>query len=264
MNRSFPITALLIALLLYVGFVSYLYVFQRSFLYLPHSGYTDFASLKLLERPDAKIHLTVREFETDKAIIYFGGNAENVSYNLLDFESKFPDYAVYLMHYRSYGGSEGKPSENAIIEDAFALYDLVAGKHKNIAVIGRSLGTGVAVRLAAEREVSHVILITPYDSILNIARRAFPYVPVGWLLKDRYESWRYAADITAPTLILMAENDEVIPASSTRRLYSFFREGAATLVVIPDTRHNSVSFDLTFEHAFASFFYSHPPKPADK
>ena len=260
MNRSMPMTILLIALLLYAGFVSYLYFFQRSFIYMTHSEPIDYASVMLLERPDAKIRISARELDTDRAILYFGGNAENVAYNLPDFKNRFPNHAIYLMHYRGYGGSEGKPSEKAIIEDAFALYDLVAKKHKNIAVVGRSLGTGVAVRLAAEREVSHVVLITPYDSILYIAQRAFPYVPVGWLLKDTYESWRHAPAITAPTLIIMAENDEVIPAVSTRRLYGFFKEGVARLLVIPGTRHNSVSFDMTFEHAFATFFDTPKPK----
>ena len=263
MNRSMPMTLILIALLAYAGFVSYLYFFQRSFIYIPHSRYVDTASLMLLQRPDAKIRVTARQFRTDQAIIYFGGNAEDVSFNLPDFENRFPHHAIYLMHYRGYGGSEGRPSEKAIIGDALALYDLVAEKHGNIAVIGRSLGTGVAVRLAAERTVSRVVLITPYDSILNVAKRVFHYVPVSWLLKDRYESWRYAPDITAPTLILMAENDEIIPPASTRRLYGFFREGVATLIVIPNTQHNTLSFDLGFEHAFTAFFDTPQPEHAN-
>jgi pimeloyl-ACP methyl ester carboxylesterase len=200
----------------------------------------------------------VREHEGPNALLYFGGNAEDVSVNLPDFAERFPNHALYLMHYRGYGGSEGKPSETAIMEDAFALFDEVAQKHAQITVAGRSLGTGVAVRLAAKRPVSRVALVTPYDSIEYVAKRAFPYVPVRWLLKDKYESWRYAPQISAPTLILMADADEVIPAESTERLHALFREGVARLLVIPDTRHNSIAYSDTYQDALTAFVNAAP------
>ena len=72
---------------------------------------------------------------------------------------------------------------------------------------GRSLGSGVAVRLASQRPASRLILITPYDSLQDLATAQFPFVPVKWLLRDKFESWRYAARITVPTLIVAAEHD---------------------------------------------------------
>ena len=89
--------------------------------------------------------------------------------------------------------------------------------------------------------MARLVLITPYDSVLAIAAARFPYLPVGWLLLDRYESSRHAARVTAPTLIVAAENDEVIPRASTERLLAHFRPGIATLKVIPNGDHNSVS-----------------------
>ena len=251
-NRSL-ISFLFITLLVYAGFCSYLYLYQRSLLYFGQPRRLENAPLMVLQRSDAKVMVSMQENDKRDALVYFGGNAEDVSMNLPDFVARFPNHALYLMHYRGYGGSEGKPSEAAIMGDAFALYDEVAKKHGKITVVGRSLGTGVAVRVAAERPVSRVMLVTPYDSIEYVAGRAFPYVPVRWLLKDKYESWRYAPAVSAPTLILMADQDEVIPEVSTRRLHSLFPEGVATLLVVPETRHNSIAHSETYQKALTAF-----------
>jgi pimeloyl-ACP methyl ester carboxylesterase len=252
LNRSL-MKFLLITLLLYTGFAAYLYFFQRSLMYFPQPRRIPDAPFIILQRPDARIQVTTHALEEPDALLYFGGNAEDVSVNLPDFARQFPHHALYLMHYRGYGDSDGKPMEDAIMADALALFDAVAEKHQRIAVAGRSLGTGVAVRLAAERPVSRAVLITPYDSIEYVASRAFPYMPVGWMLKDKYESWRYAPQVSAPTLILMAENDEVIPAESTERLHRLFHKGVSTMRVIPEARHNSISFAGAYENALTGF-----------
>ena len=145
------------------------------------------------------------------------------------------------MHYRGYAGSSGKPTEEALQSDAEALFDLVHATHREIAVLGRSLGSGVAIRLASRRPVARLVLVTPYDSLEELAAGQFPYVPVAWILRDKFESWRYAPAIRVPTLILMAEQDEVIPAASTRRLATRFNPGVASLTVIPGVGHNSIS-----------------------
>lgn len=91
-------------------------------------------------------------------------------------------------------------------------------------MVGRSLGSGIAVQLANERPVARLILVTPYHSIQELAAQQFPYFPVRWLLRDKFESWKYAEKISTPTLLVMAERDEVIPAASTRAVRTF-REG---------------------------------------
>ena len=242
-----------IALLVYMAFCGYLYLWQRSMLYFAQPRKMENAPLMILQRPDARIRVTVQEHEGADAIVYFGGNAEDVSTTLPEFEMHFPDRALYMMHYRGYGGSEGKPTEEAILGDAFALYDEVAKKHSRIVLVGRSLGTGVAVRIAAARPVSRMVLITPYDSIQYVAGRAFPYVPVKWLLKDKWESWRYAPEVSAPTLILMAGSDEVIPAESTERLYAAFPKGIATMKIVADARHNSIHHAQSYQYEFGQF-----------
>jgi pimeloyl-ACP methyl ester carboxylesterase len=219
-----------------------LFFFQRSLIYFPQPNAVTSADSQLtLSMPDAQISVLTRERVGPRALIYFGGNAEDVSRNLPEFAEAFAGYAVYLLNYRGFGGSGGSPSEEAIAEDALALFDQVYASHPQVAVIGRSLGSGVAVRLASQRPVQQLILVTPYNSLEEIAARQYPWVPVQWLLKDRFESGKYAAHIRVPTLLLAASNDEVIPRASTQRLLENFPQGVATLKVVPDSGHNSIS-----------------------
>jgi pimeloyl-ACP methyl ester carboxylesterase len=227
---------------LYLTLCAALFVFQRALIYYPQaSAVTTPASLLTLTVEDAQIQVSVRPHDGPSALIYFGGNAEDVSRNLSGFSQAFPEQALYLMHYRGFGGSSGSPSEEAIARDALSLFDQVYSTHPNVAVIGRSLGSGVAVRLASQRPAARLILITPYNSLESLARQQFRWFPVKWLLQDRFESWRYAAHITVPTLLIAASHDEVIPRSSTQQLYTHFAPGVATLKAIPGTGHNTIS-----------------------
>ncbi|NBB64177.1 hypothetical protein GVN18_33460 [Pseudomonas sp. ODNR1LW] len=241
MSRTL-IFLVVIAVALYLALCAALFVFQRALIYYPQPRSVDSAdSLLTLLVDEAQVLVSVRAFKGPKALIYFGGNAEDVSRSLPDFDRAFPDHALYLLHYRGYGGSSGSPSEEAIARDAMALFDKVYAEHPQIAVAGRSLGSGVAVRLASTRPATKLLLITPYNSLEELAERQFRWLPVKWLLKDKYESWRYAEHITVPTRLIAAEQDEVIPGASTRRLYSHFPPGVATLQVIAGTGHNSIS-----------------------
>lgn len=217
-------------------------LFQRSLIYFPQPNAVTSADSQLtLSMPDAQVSVITRERVGPRALIYFGGNAEDVSRNLPEFAEAFPEYAVYLLNYRGFGGSGGSPSEEAIAEDALALFDQVYTSHPQVSLIGRSLGSGVAVRLASQRPVQNLILVTPYNSLEEIAARQYPWVPVKWLLKDRFESGKYAAHIRVPTLLLAASDDEVIPRASTQRLLENFPQGVALLRVVPDSGHNSIS-----------------------
>ncbi|MBA1273338.1 alpha/beta hydrolase [Stutzerimonas azotifigens] len=234
------IWSLLLLAVLYAGICLLLFVYQRGLIYFPQPRHLDAPSLTL-QQPDATIQVSLRPYEGPNALIYFGGNAEDVSLNLPDFTRAFPDHALYLMHYRGYGGSDGSPSEEALAADALALYDRVATQHSCIAVVGRSLGSGVAIRLASLRPASRLILITPYNSLAELATRQFPVFPVGWLLKDRFESWRYAGAITVLTRLIVAERDDIIPRESSERLLRHFPPGVASLHLIPSRGHNDLS-----------------------
>lgn len=207
MSRTLmSLVALIVAV--YLVLCAALFFFQRSLIYFPQPNAVTSADSQLtLSMPDAQVSVITRERVGPRALIYFGGNAEDVSHNLPEFAEAFPEYAVYLLNYRGFGGSSGSPSEAAIAEDALALFDQVYASHPQVSLIGRSLGSGVAVRLASQRPMQNLILVTPYNSLEEIAARQYPWVPVKWLLKDRFESGKYAAHIRVPTLLLAASDD---------------------------------------------------------
>jgi len=193
-----------------------------------------------IQTPAGKSYAAAKHHEGDYAVIYLGGNAEDVSLSVPTLAEAFPNHAIYALYYRGFGGSAGEPSEAALFSDSEALFDLVHRSHRNIRVVGGSLGSGVAVHLASVRPATQLVLVTPYDSLLDLIAEKLSLLPVRLLLQDRFESWRYAPKVSAPTLILIAERDEVIPRESTDLLLSRFRSGIATALVVPNATHNSI------------------------
>lgn len=243
-----------VGLFVYVTICGALYLAQRSLLYHPTpelrsdradvlSIVTDGAVLKIWQVPNAG----------DRALLYFGGNAEDVAANIATFAAAFPNTALYFANYRGYGGSTGVPSEKAILADAEILFDRVHAQHPRVAVLGRSLGSGVAVHLAAARDVSKLALITPYDSVLRVAQRQLPFVPVSWLLEDTFDSVAKAPRIRAPVLVLLAEPDRVIPREHSDRLIAAFAPGQAAVRSIAGTDHDSISASPDYVRALAAF-----------
>lgn len=238
-------SVLVVAALAYVGTCAALFFFQRSLLYFPQPARIKTPLVPVEGRPG--VVASHRERPGTQAVIYFGGNGEDVTQNLAPLAQAFPQHALYLMHYRGYGQSTGKPTEADIARDALALFEQVHKLHPQVTVIGRSLGSGVATRLASQRPAARLVLITPYDSIEDIAAAQFRLFPVRWLLLDKYASWRYVPQVQAPTTVLMAEHDEVIPRSSTEQLMTRFAAGRATLHLVPGTGHNDISLAPGYE-----------------
>ena len=212
----------------------------RSMLYHPTQRSADVPHWTM-PRGDADIIVSSNRHHSTQLVLYFGGNAEDVSQALPMLQQGFPDAAIHAMHYRGYGGSSGSPTEATLIGDALALYDGTnSNQAHDIIVVGRSLGSGVAVQVAAARPIQRLVLITPYDSIGGLAARMYPAFPVRLLLRDHYDSWRHAARITAPTTLIIAGRDEVIPNASSLRLLREFRPGVAQAVTIANADHNDV------------------------
>lgn len=218
-----------------------LYLLQRQLIYFPIAAQLPPTEPLILQQANATVLVSRQARESSQALLYFGGNAEDVSVALPQFAAAFPNHAIYLMHYRGYGGSSGSPSEQALVADALALFDQVQSKHSDITVLGRSLGSGVAVQLAAQRKVAQLVLITPFDSLSALARRQFPLFPVKWLLKDTYTSVAYAPTITSPTLLLLAEQDEIISRAHSEALYQAFAPGVATLKSYSGSHNSDLS-----------------------
>lgn len=266
--RALPALAVVLAgALAYGALCGLLFLRQRSLLYFPQPRAAD-APGELLPLPitggppEARVLVTVRRRPGPKALIYFGGNAEDVAWQLPRLEAAFPEHALYLPHYRGYGGSSGEPSERALFADALALFDRVRADHGAIAVIGRSLGSAVAVHLAAHRPVARLVLVTPFDSIEAVAARHYPLVPVGLLLQDKYRSFEQAPRVGAPTLLIAAERDEVIPRANSEALLSSFRPGVASLVVLPVEGHNAVEESPRYLPLLQAFLEPGPSRSA--
>jgi len=241
-------------LMIYGGICLVLALLQRSMIYFPTPLTNTTCQFIELPQDDVTLRISVYPHLGRRAVIYFGGNAEDVSYSLLELSKVFPESAVYAMHYRGYSGSTGTPSEAALHSDAKALYDRVKRDHSEIIVVGRSLGSGLAVPLADSSDVYRLILVTPFDSMVNVAKYHYPLLPVHLLLVDRYESQHIAPRLTIPTLVLIAENDFVVPRKCAMNLVNSFQQGICQSLVLPYTDHNS----LTLPAAIVQQFISHP------
>ena len=245
---------LFLAGLAYGCFCLFLYLRQRSLIYYPHPEVNASELQPIwLDNAGQKIKIWKGTTESKTALLYFGGNAEDVLQSRAQLELIYPDFSLYLMNYRGYGGSSGSPSEAALFSDALALYDSVINGHEQVVVMGRSLGTGVAVYLASLRPVKGMILVTPYSSMVALARNYYPYLPINPLLKDRFESDVRAAHIDMPVLALVAERDEIIPARISEGLIASFNKGTAEKVIIEGAYHNTIDTFPTYDAAIYRF-----------
>jgi len=243
-----------IALLVYAGICAALYLAQRSLIYHPTPrSRSDRAEALSIATDGAVLKIWHVPGQGERALLYFGGNAEDVAANIAPFAAAFPSTSLYLANYRGYGGSTGSPAEKAILADAEILFDRVHAEHPRVAVIGRSLGSGVAVHLAGVRNVTKLALITPYDSVLRIAQRQLPFVPVSWLLEDTFDSSAKAPRVRAPVLVLLAELDSVIPREHSERLVASFAPGPVTVRTIAGATHDSISASPEYASALAEF-----------
>jgi pimeloyl-ACP methyl ester carboxylesterase len=243
-----------IALLVYSGICAALYLAQRSLIYYPPpESKSDHAEVLTIAADGATLKVWHVPNPGGDALLYFGGNAEDVAANIAPFATALPNTALYLANYRGYGGSTGAPSEKAILADAEIVFDQVHAQHARVAVVGRSLGSGVAVHLASVRSVSKLALVTPYDSVLSIAQRQLPFVPVSWLLQDTFDSRAKAPRVRAPVLVLLAEIDNVIPRASSERLVAAFGSGQASVRTIRGANHDSISASPEYTRALAEF-----------
>jgi pimeloyl-ACP methyl ester carboxylesterase len=188
-------------------------------------------------------------------VIYFGGNAEEVSHTLA--ELRWPrEWSIVALNYRGYGTSEGKPGERELAADALAIYDAIAAREgvdpKRIVIFGRSLGTALATHVAAERPVAGVILVSPYDSLAAVGSHHYPLLPVSLLLKHRFDAETDARRCRMPMLAIVASSDSIIPVARSQALYDTWA-GPKVWEVIPRSDHNSLGATPDFWNAVAKF-----------
>ncbi|HVF65332.1 MAG TPA: alpha/beta hydrolase [Casimicrobiaceae bacterium] len=195
-------------------------------------------------------------------ILYFGGNAEEISWTLADV--RWPrTHMIAGLNYRGYGRSQGKPGEVALVSDGLVLYDAIAARPevdpRRIIVVGRSLGTGVAARVAVGRPVAGAILISPYDSLVAVGRGHYPWLPVSWLLRHRFDSVSAVKDARVPLLTIVGTADGIIPPGRSRALHDAW-SGPKHWLAIDGAGHNDLSMSREFWDGIARFAEALPPR----
>jgi fermentation-respiration switch protein FrsA (DUF1100 family) len=240
---------LLFAIAGYAAVVALLYLSQRSLLYFPDPRRLDPADAGLRQGEIATLqsadgvrvsawHVPPRDGMP--VVIYFQGNGGGLDLRAERFRKLTADGTGLLaLNYRGYGGSEGKPSEAGLILDARAAYDFAVQRYgvSRIVLWGESLGTGVAVALAAEKPVARVILESPYSSIADVAATIYWFVPVRLLLKDSFRSDQRIAKVTVPVLVVHGERDGIVPIRFGERLYQLIA-GPKRFIRLPQAGHN--------------------------
>ena len=232
--------------LLYAAALSGMYVIQRDLQYFP--SHRDPAPQAVGLTGVDRVTLATPDGETlvlwftppamgRPVILFLHGNAGALpdrADRLAYYQSR--GFGAAFLSYRGYGGSSGRPSETGLLIDAKTAYDHLRGlgyPADRIVLVGESLGTGVAVQTAALNPVGAVVLEAPYSAAVDIARRQYPWAPVGLLMKDQFRSRDHIARIRAPLVILHGEADRVIPLGFGKRLYEAARDPKTFLSLGP-------------------------------
>jgi uncharacterized protein len=220
------------ALAAYGVLVGGLYVFQRHLLYLPGFACPELGDLAALGVREVTLttgdglsllswYLPPRDGHP--VIAYFHGNGGHIGYRaerLRQFARN--GYGVLMAEYRGYGGNPGTPSESALVADGAAALDFLAGAGitpDRLVIYGESLGSGVAVLLAAQRKVAGLILEAPFTSVAEVAQHRYSFIPASALVRDRFDSLARIAHVRAPILVLHGERDRVVPVRFGRALF---------------------------------------------
>ncbi|MDE0811070.1 MAG: alpha/beta hydrolase [Alphaproteobacteria bacterium] len=244
------------AVLIYGLVVASLYLFQRRILFVPGTTLLDREAVGVPDMNDADLisddGLTLRSWyraamPRRPTIVYFQGNAGTISGRgfkarpLMDH-----GYGVLLVGHRGYGGNPGFPSEDGLIDDGRAALKFLAAqgvRAKDIILYGESLGSGVAVALAAgmsdEEPPGAIILEAPFTSIVEIAASRYRFVPVRFLIKDRFDSLARVDQIHAPMLILHGARDGVINIQHGKTLHEAANE-PKQFVLFDEGRHSDL------------------------
>lgn len=247
--------ALTYALVIVVALVV-LWSMQRRLMYLPDSrvpaaadvglGRADAVNFRADDGTELAGWFVAAEAAGGITVLVFNGNAGNRAYRApLATAFARQGFNVLLFDYRGYGGNPGTPSETGLAADARAARAYLASRAdvdaSRIVYFAESLGTGVAVRLAAEQAPAALVLRSPFSSMTEVGAHHYPFLPVRLLLRDRFPSLDTIRDVRSPLLVIAGDQDEIVPLEHSRRLYDAANE-PKELLVIPGASHNDSVF----------------------
>jgi len=231
-NKNLLLTIIIALSLIYLIILVFLFFFQRSLLYHPNVNnyFNDRLKVNIEEvqiKTSDNINLLgwfhKKDLNRFKTIVYFHGNAgklENRIHKLNHF--KDIDVNFLIISWRGFSGNSGKPTEKGLYEDGKSTIDWLKNiglSDKDIVLYGESLGTGIATHIAQNRKFAGLVLETPFTSMVDAAKNVYPYIPVGILLKDRYENEKKIKHINIPVLVMHGEADQIVPFKMGKKIY---------------------------------------------
>jgi fermentation-respiration switch protein FrsA (DUF1100 family) len=235
--RNFFLEIIIGIIVIYSSILVILFIFQRNLMYHPQEN--NYFGDKL-EVEIEKVNITTidninllgwfhkKDLNKFKTIIYFHGNAGTLD-NRIHKLNHFKDMEVnfLIIAWRGFSGNQGSPSEKGLYIDGRSAVNWVLKQgviEEDIILYGESLGTGIATELAQHRNFAGVILETPFTSMINAAKKFYPYIPVNLLLKDRFENFKKIKNINSPVLIMHGEKDTIVPFTMGRKMYQLANE----------------------------------------
>mgnify|MGYP005998914951 FL=1 len=231
-KKNFFLSIIIVILLIYLSVLVYLFFFQRNLLYHPNENNYSGDKIKVdIEEVQIKTSDNLnllgwfhkKDLNKFKTIVYFHGNAgrlENRIHKLNHFKDMNVNFLI--ISWRGFSGNSGKPSEHGLYKDgksAIVWLKNIGLEDKDIILYGESLGTGIATEIAQNKNFAGLILETPFTSMIDAAKNVYPYIPVGFLLKDRYENDKKIKNINIPLLVMHGEKDQIIPFKMGKKIY---------------------------------------------
>lgn len=223
------IKVLVLAVIFYVGICAFMFFRQERLLFPAHlapaSVDQNYTTFKTEDSVLLETKVFPSETENNKSmVILFSGNAQNA---ILAGDGIWKGFEKNInlatMNFRNYGYSQGMPTEKNIFKDAVAFTKFIKSEYpaEKIYLMGISLGTGVASYVASQIDVDGVILMTPYDSIKNVAKAQYPFLPIEWLIKHPFDTTIHIQSVKAPVAIIRAGDDRVILSERTDNLVKY-------------------------------------------
>ena len=266
-NKNLLLTIIIASSLIYLIVLVFLFFFQRSLLYKPNENNYFNDRLKVdIEEVQIKTSDNInllgwfhkKDLNRFKTIVYFHGNAgklENRIHKLNHF--KDIDVNFLIISWRGFSGNSGKPTEKGLYEDGKSTIDWLKNiglSDKDIVLYGESLGTGIATHIAQNRKFAGLVLETPFTSMVDAAKNVYPYIPVGILLKDRYENEKKIKHINIPVLVMHGEADQIVPFKMGKKIYEIANKPKYSYFTKYD--NHMMEYDDKLVFALSSFIKS--------
>jgi uncharacterized protein len=249
--KLLALALVLLAIILPVAYGTQRYVRQREIMY----------AIPVLDPAAAKQAVTIAEDMKgwvinegrQSAILYFGGNGEAVDTLRDRFVALFPERTVYLVPYPGFPPNEGSLAEANVIARSLKLYDAVVNNFETVGLVGRSMGSAVAIQVASQRKVDQMLLISPFDQLFNAESALVPLIPNRLTMMDKYDSIKLAPEIRIPTVFVIGEKDTNVTPENSRRLAAAFGM-PPTLIEVPGADHFTIADSSEYRIAATAAF----------